>query len=282
MTLATSRGVVSRPNGLRSRAVRLESVAARDRGERRRLGDARLEHVAAHAVRRELHRDRARDRLERDLRGRDRGVALPRDRRCPRWSGRRRARRAAKSPARVQILHPVEQARAHAVDGAREVLGVEVGARRDRRRRSRAPPARRGPRAKSLSAAATSFAASTPSSARERRARAPLGARALRPRAASDSRTRSSGAACARGRRAERPAARRRARRASPASSASAFQVRELDARAAELLELGLDAGHGAAAVAVHEAQVHAVRGELVGRREPEAARAAEDHSPVF
>ena len=56
----------------------------------------------------------------------------------------------------------------------------------------------------------------------------------------------------------------------------------ELDARAAQLLELGLDAVHRAAPVAVHEGEVHAVRGELVGGGEPEAARAAEDHSPVL
>ncbi len=49
----------------------------------------------------------------------------------------------------------------------------------------------------------------------------------------------------------------------------------------AQLLELRLDVPHGAAPIAVDDQQVHAVLGELLGRRQPEAARAAEDQRPA-
>src|SRR5262249_22589038 len=49
----------------------------------------------------------------------------------------------------------------------------------------------------------------------------------------------------------------------------------------ADALELGLDARHRPAPVAMHDEAVHAVRSELLGGGEAEAARSAQDHGPL-
>ena len=72
----------------------------------------------------------------------------------------------------------------------------------------------------------------------------------------------------------------RMAPRALGGSRASSLKVEQRDAAAADRVELGLDPGHRAPAVAVHEAQVHAVARQLVGGGEAEAARATEDQRP--
>ena len=62
---------------------------------------------------------------------------------------------------------------------------------------------------------------------------------------------------------------------------ASSLKVEERDAALARIASnSGWMRRHRAAAVAVHEAQVHAVAGQLVGGGEAEAARAAEDQRP--
>jgi len=55
----------------------------------------------------------------------------------------------------------------------------------------------------------------------------------------------------------------------------------QLHAVAAQLLELRRNAPHGAAPIPVQDAQIHAVGGELVGRGQPEAARAPQYQRPV-
>src|SRR5206468_2596032 len=55
----------------------------------------------------------------------------------------------------------------------------------------------------------------------------------------------------------------------------------ETHAGRADRLELLLDPRHRALAIAMGDGDVHAVPGELLGGREAEAARAAEDQCPV-
>src|SRR5262249_57096429 len=55
----------------------------------------------------------------------------------------------------------------------------------------------------------------------------------------------------------------------------------ERDIVTTDAIELGLDARHRPAPVAMHDEAVHAVRGELLGGGKPEAARSAQDHGPL-
>jgi hypothetical protein len=54
------------------------------------------------------------------------------------------------------------------------------------------------------------------------------------------------------------------------------------DAVGAHLLELGLDPTQRRPAIAVDEAEIHALLGQLVRRSQAEAARSAEDQRPVL
>ena len=51
--------------------------------------------------------------------------------------------------------------------------------------------------------------------------------------------------------------------------------------QAADLLELGLNPGHGTAPVAVHDAQIHPLLAQLLSRGETEATRSAQNQRPV-